>query len=69
MWAKDASMEADGYFKRMYELWTHWDQDKMDDISQTTFWNVFFFLNENAWILIKMLLKFAPKGPTNKIPA
>ena len=29
----------------------------------------FFFLNENAWILIKMLLKFAPKGPTNKIPA
>ena len=26
------------------------------------------FLNENAWILIKILLKFVPKGPINKIP-
>ena len=27
------------------------------------------FLNENAWILIKISLKFVPKGPVNKIPA
>ena len=26
------------------------------------------FLNENAWILIKISLKFVPKGPINKIP-
>ena len=24
-----------------YIDWTHWDQDEMDSISQTTFWNVF----------------------------
>ena len=27
------------------------------------------FLNENVWILIKILLKFVPKGPINNIPA
>ena len=27
------------------------------------------FLNENVWILIKISLKFVPKGPINKIPA
>ena len=27
------------------------------------------FLNENAWISIKISLKFVPKGPMNKIPA
>ena len=27
------------------------------------------FVNENAWILIKMSLKFVPKGPINNIPA
>ena len=27
------------------------------------------FLNENAWILIKISLKFVPKGPVNNIPA
>ena len=27
------------------------------------------FLNENAWISIKILLKLVPKGPINKIPA
>ena len=26
------------------------------------------FLNENVWILIKISLKFVPKGPINKIP-
>ena len=29
----------------------------------------FIFLNENAWISIKISLKFVPKGPINKIPA
>ena len=27
------------------------------------------FLNENAWIWVKISLKFAPKGLINKIPA
>ena len=27
------------------------------------------FLNENAWISIKILLKFVPKGPINNIPS
>ena len=27
------------------------------------------FFNENAWISIKISLKFVPKGPINKIPA
>ena len=27
------------------------------------------FLNENAWIPIKISLKFVPKGPINKIPS
>ena len=33
--------------------------------------NIFkcIFLNENVWILIKVRLKFAPKGPINNILA
>ena len=27
------------------------------------------FSNENAWISIKISLKFVPKGPINNIPA
>ena len=27
------------------------------------------FLNENVWILLRISLKFIPKGPINKIPA
>ena len=27
------------------------------------------FFNENVWILIKISLKFVPKGPINNIPA
>ena len=27
------------------------------------------FLNENVWIMIKISLKFVPKGPSNNIPA
>ena len=34
-----------------------------DDIFKCIFWN------ENAWISIKISLKFVPKGPINKIPA
>ena len=29
----------------------------------------YIFLNENVWILIKILLKFVSKGPINNIPA
>ena len=27
------------------------------------------FLNENAWIPVKISLEFVPKGPINNIPA
>ena len=37
---------------------THWDRDKMADISQAAF-----------WISIKISLKFLLKGPINNIPA
>ena len=35
----------------------------MDDIFKC------IFLNENAWISIKISLKIVPKGPINNIPA
>ena len=38
----------------------------MDAISQTTISNAF---PENVWILIKISLKFIPKGPINNILA
>ena len=28
----------------------------------------YIFLNENVWIIIKISLKFVPKGPINNIP-
>ena len=33
--------------------------------------NIFkcIFLNENAWILVKIALKYVPKGPIDNIPA
>ena len=34
-----------------------------DDIFQS------IYLNENIWILIKISLKFVPRGPINNIPA
>ena len=40
----------------------------MVTILQTAFSNT-FFLNENVLILIKISLKFLPKGPINNIPA
>ena len=36
---------------------------QMTNILRTTFWIIFF--NENLWILIKISLKFVPKGPIN----
>ena len=42
---------------------THWGQDKMATVSQTTFSNAF------SRISIKISLKFVPKGPINNIPA
>ena len=47
---------------------THWGRDKMSVISQTTF-SIWFFLNENVWIPIKISLKVVPKGHMNHIPA
>ena len=43
---------------------THWGQDKVTDILQTIFANAFLF-NENVLILIKMSLKFIPRGLIN----
>ena len=42
---------------------THWGQDRMATIFQTT------FSNENVWILIKISLMFVPKGPIKNMPA
>ena len=48
-------------------LLTHWGQDKMDVILQTTFSRAFSEMN--VWIPIKISLKFVPKGTINNIPA
>ena len=37
-------------------------RDSADDVFKCN------FLNENVWILIKISLKFVPKGPVNNIP-
>ena len=50
-----------------YSFLTHLGWDKMDAIFQTTFSNGFEL--KNVWILIKISLKFVPKGPINNIPA
>ena len=42
---------------------TRWTPFFADDIFKR------IFLNENAWILIKISLKFVPKGSINNIPA
>ena len=41
---------------------THWDQDKMATVFQTT------FSNANIWILFKISLKFVPNGQINNSP-
>ena len=48
---------------------TQWGRDKMASISQTAVSNAFIFLNENAWISIKISLKFFPGSQINNIPA
>ena len=49
---------------------THWGQDKMGAIFQTTIFKC-IFLTENAWISIRISLQFVPNpmGPINNIPA
>ena len=54
-------------FVMMYHL-THWDRDKMADISQTTFF-LSIFLNENLWISIDIWQTCIPKGRINNIPS
>ena len=41
---------------------THWGPDKMDAIFADAIVKCIFFC-ENVWILIKVSLKFVPKGP------
>ena len=50
-----------------HNLLTHWGQDKMAAVSQTTISNVFF--NENTRMSIEISLKFIHKGSINSIPA
>ena len=38
---------------------THWGRDKMDAISQTTFWSAFSW-KKNVWSPIEISLKFVP---------
>ena len=47
---------------------TDWGRHKMAAILQTALFKCIFF-NENIRILIKISLKFVPKGPVNNIPA
>ena len=50
------------------KLLTHWCWDTVGTIFPNDIFKC-IFLNENAWISIKISLKFVPKGPINKIPA
>ena len=51
-----------------YNHLTHLPRNKMAaTLADDTF--KCLFLNENIWISFKILLKFAPKGPINNIPA
>ena len=57
----------DAYASRPVACLTHWGRDKMDAILQTTLSNGFF--NENAWISLKISLKFVPKVQIDNIRA
>ena len=46
---------------------TLWPRQNSRHFEDDIFKRIFF--NENVWILIKISLKFVPKGPINKIPA
>ena len=47
---------------------THWGRDNMAAISQTTFSNAFSWM-KNAWISLKISLKFVPNVRIDNIPA
>ena len=47
---------------------THWGRDEMNNISQTTFSNVFSSMKMFEF-RFKISLMFVPKGPINNIPA
>ena len=49
---------------RYIEL-TYWGQHEMDNVSQTTLWNVF---SSMKMFEFQLKLKFVPKGPINNIP-
>ena len=49
-------------------IFTHLGRDKMDAISQMTFWSAFSWMNFFL-IPIGISLKFVPKGPIDNIPA
>ena len=49
---------TNGMFGRVLPALTHWGRDILK----------YFFLNENIWIPINILLKFVPKGPINNAP-
>ena len=58
-------MKGCGWFVCVFKLQialTHWDRDKLDDIFKC------IFLNGNAWISLKIPLKFVFKVPINNIP-
>ena len=54
------------YGPLVYKELTHWGRDKMATIFQTTF--EIHFLEWKCIILIKISLKFVPKGQINDIP-
>ena len=70
-------------FGLLHSCWIAWVQRRQHGldwialhIEAETKWPPFpdyifkwIFLNENVWILIKISLKFVPKGPINNIPA
>ena len=47
---------------------THWGRDKVDVSSRTTFFKC-IFLNEKAWISVKLSPKFVPRGAVDNIRA
>ena len=45
----------------------HWGRENGRRFTNDIF--IWIFFNENSWILIKISLKFVPRGPVNNIPA
>ena len=68
-WTQDCSIHIIAKLQLMQSLnLSHWGRDKMATILQTMFSNAFSW-NKNVWILLKISLKFAPKGQINNIPS